>query len=218
MTSHKQIVANRRNALKSTGPRTEEGKQIASRNALRHGLTAETVVEMLEDRADYQAFEEAVAADFTAESAVERELVLRLASLLWRLRRATAIETDLMSMEGDILNERQHRPKRQSESSIALTTFFGLDQRVNSQAHRGERNHAKEIPGGQSFRLLEGKVAGRFVRLANEGHIERLSRYEMTLWRQVRQTLFTMEAMRWGNSHTLNRNSHFWRRGHNPEI
>jgi hypothetical protein len=44
---------------------------------------------------DYRGFEAAVIADYDAETAVERELVLRLASLLWRLRRIIAIETDL---------------------------------------------------------------------------------------------------------------------------
>ena len=95
MSSLKQIEANRRNALKSTGPKTPEGKYCSSRNALRHGLTAETVIAELEDAEDYQAFEAAVIADYDAESAVERELVLRLASVLWRLRRATGIETAL---------------------------------------------------------------------------------------------------------------------------
>ena len=93
MSSLKQIEANRRNALKSTGPTTPEGKERSRRNALRHGLTAETVIATLEDAEDYQAFEAAVIADYDAESAVERELVLRLASVLWRLRRATGIET-----------------------------------------------------------------------------------------------------------------------------
>ena len=95
MSSLKQIEANRRNALKSTGPTTPEGKERSRRNALRHGLTAETVIAALEDAEDYQAFEAAVTADYDAETAVERELVLRLASVLWRLRRATGIETAL---------------------------------------------------------------------------------------------------------------------------
>ena len=95
MSSLKQIEANRRNALKSTGPITPEGKARSSRNAIRHGLTAETVIAGLEDAEDYQAFEVAVTADYDAESAVERELVLRLASVLWRLRRATGIESGL---------------------------------------------------------------------------------------------------------------------------
>jgi hypothetical protein len=87
MTSYRQIEANRRNSLKSTGPRTEVGKQQSRRNAVRHGLTAETVIGTLEDAEDYWEFEAAVIADYDAQSAVERELVLRLASLLWRLRR-----------------------------------------------------------------------------------------------------------------------------------
>ena len=88
MTSFRQIEANRRNARKSTGPTSEEGKQRSRCNAVRHGLTAETVTGALEDAEDYKAFEAAITADYDAQSAVERELVLRLASLLWRLRRA----------------------------------------------------------------------------------------------------------------------------------
>ena len=101
MTSFRQIEANRRNALRSTGPKTDDGKQRASQNAVRHGLTAETVIVPLEDADDYQAFEQAVTADYDAETAVERELVLRLASLLWRLRRATSIETGLLRIAQD---------------------------------------------------------------------------------------------------------------------
>ena len=77
MTSLRQIEANRRNALRSTGPKTDDGKQNASQNAVRHGLTAETVIAPLEDPEDYKAFEQAVTADYEAETAVERELVLR---------------------------------------------------------------------------------------------------------------------------------------------
>ena len=59
----------------------------------------------MEDPEDYKAFELSVTADFDAQTAVERELVLRLASLLWRLRRATAIETGLLQIQSDILRE-----------------------------------------------------------------------------------------------------------------
>jgi hypothetical protein len=56
MASFSQIEANRRNALRSTGPKTEAGKRRSRRNAIRHGLTAETVIEVLEDPEDYKAF------------------------------------------------------------------------------------------------------------------------------------------------------------------
>src|ERR1700745_4467360 len=103
MTSYRQIEANRRNALLSTGPRTEEGKLESRRNAVRHGLTAETVIEILEDPEDYKGFEANIIADYDARTAVERELVLRLASLLWRIRRATGIEPALSRIQAEIL-------------------------------------------------------------------------------------------------------------------
>jgi hypothetical protein len=106
MTSLRKFAANRRNALSSTGPRTEEGKRASRRNALRHGLTAETVIEGLEDSEDYRGFEAAIIADYDAQTAVKRELVLRLASLLWRLRRIISIETDLLQIQATIRRAR----------------------------------------------------------------------------------------------------------------
>ena len=71
MTSLRQIESNRRNAQKSTGPKTQSGKQRSSQNAVRHGLTAETVIGPLEDPADYRAFEQAVTTAYDAETAVD---------------------------------------------------------------------------------------------------------------------------------------------------
>src|SRR5215213_8316788 len=123
MTTFKQIEANRRNALKSTGPTSGDGKQRSRRNAVRHGLTAETVIGALEDAEDYQAFEAALIADYDAQSAVERELVLRLASLLWRLRRATAIETQLFEIQAENLRS-HHQREQASPNSGAI--IYGL--------------------------------------------------------------------------------------------
>src|ERR1700744_4862244 len=127
MTSVRQIEANRRNARLSTGPVTEAGKRRSRQNAVRHGLTAETVIVALEDADDYAAFEMAVTADYDAPSAVERELVLRLASLLWRLRRATVIESGLFEIQARHLLQfrRRRREAQRSVSNIyplAITT------------------------------------------------------------------------------------------------
>ncbi len=109
MASARQIEANRRNALQSTGPKTEAGKQRSRRNAVRHGLTGKTGVGALEDAEDYKAFEAVIIGEFDAQSAVERELVLRLASLLRRLRRATITETGLDALD---LRNPQDRGRR----------------------------------------------------------------------------------------------------------
>src|SRR3984893_12544473 len=103
MTSLKQIEANRRNALQSTGPTSANGKHASRRNALRHGLTAETVLEPVENPDEYRIFEAAIVAESLPQTPVEQELVSRHASLFWRLRRATSIETGLLRMQGEIL-------------------------------------------------------------------------------------------------------------------
>ena len=101
MTTEKQIAANRENAKKSTGPRTSNGKRKSRRNALRHGLTAETVIDVLEEAADYEALAAAINADFRPATNFELQLIARLISLLWRLRRATAIESGLLALEAE---------------------------------------------------------------------------------------------------------------------
>src|SRR5262249_45837063 len=99
MTTEKQIIANQHNAKHSTGPRTESGKRRSRRNAVRHGLTAETAIDGLETAADYSAFERAIKSDYSPQTAIEGQLVTRLASLLWRLRRAVTIESGLLSLQ-----------------------------------------------------------------------------------------------------------------------
>lgn len=67
------------------------------------------MISNLENVEDYKAFEAAVTADYDAQTAVEREQVLRLASLLWRLRRAAAIETELFEIQAEVLQERRRQ-------------------------------------------------------------------------------------------------------------
>jgi hypothetical protein len=133
MTSFRQIAANRRNAAKSTGPTTDEGKQRSRCNAIRHGLTAETVIGALEDAEDYRAFEAAITAEYDAESAVERELVLRLASLLWRLRRATTIETGLFEIQADDLSNFKKTRQVRSDAQQIVYAMFAPPSPINEE-------------------------------------------------------------------------------------
>src|SRR5690242_183231 len=198
MTSFRQIEANRRNAQLSTGPVTDEGKRKSRRNALRHGLTAETVIDALEDAEDYAAFEMAVTADYDAQSAVERELVLRLASLLWRLRRATIIESGLFKIQARHLlqfrERREAHQKRQEmidsvyRNALATEEDIGLDDDEPKGSIVDPAPSSAVEPADSS-----GDLTRAFVRLSNlpTCPLDRLSRYESTLWRQAGQILFT---------------------------
>ena len=149
MTSFRQIEANRRNARKSTGPITQEGKQRSRCNAVRHGLTAETVIGALEDAEDYQAFEAAIIADYDAQSAVERELVLRLASLLWRLRRATTMETGLFEIQAEHLSGFRRARQINPAPREVVHAMFGRADSVSfdrDPASLGAANETAAVP------------------------------------------------------------------------
>ena len=199
MTSFRQIEANRRNARLSTGPVTEEGKRRSRQNAVRHGLTAETVIDALEDAEDYAAFEMAVTADYEAQTAVERELVLRLASLLWRLRRATAIESGLFRIQAKhLLQFRQSRRNHSMRQEIIDSMYrdaVPTDETMQNNEpadHRGAASPSIVTSADQSDDLTRA-----FVRLCNlpTYPLDRLSRYEATLWRQACQILFTLRSL-----------------------
>jgi len=203
MSSFRQIEANRRNARLSIGPVTEEGKRKSRQNALRHGLTAETVINALEDAQDYAAFETAVTADYDAQSAVERELVLRLASLLWRLRRATAIESGLFKIQAKhLLQFRQCRQTHQERQKIIDSTYRnGLATEEEMQQDNDEPRSSRLDPAPSS--TVEptdpsDDLTRAFVRLSSlpTYPLDRLSRYEATLWRQACQILFTLQCLR----------------------
>jgi hypothetical protein len=193
MSTLKQIAANRCNARKSTGPITPEGKERSRHNAVRHGLTAETVIPALEDAEDYQAFEAAVTADYDAETAVERELVLRLASVLWRLRRATGIETAVFDSMTDRSESPEQEPQPKSEAIIEIASLSEQAQLVLVE-QREQNASISNAP----YRKRQSHLATVFLRLCEQPTfpLDRLSRYEHLLWRQARQLVFTLEHLR----------------------
>jgi hypothetical protein len=204
MTSFRQIEANRRNSRKSTGPNTEQGKRRSRCNAVRHGLTAETVIGALEDAEDYKAFEATIIADYDAQSAVERELVLRLASLLWRLRRATAMETGLFAIQDDHLTPFRQAHKPQTGSQQIIYAMFGEADEAgferNSESPAVTESTAIMLsaePNPDYAAVPTAHLAQCFLRLANLPNLvlDRLSRYEVTLWRQVGHTLVALDDL-----------------------
>src|SRR3974377_369274 len=98
MATPKQIEANRRNAQKSTGPKTEEGKDRVRLNGLKHGCTAETIVLPGEDAAHYHATLDRWMGDGRTGSICEAALLERAARMEWRLHRIELAQTSRLTL------------------------------------------------------------------------------------------------------------------------
>jgi hypothetical protein len=92
MASEAQVLANRSNAEKSTGPRTPEGKAAVSQNAVRHGLLAREVVIKGEDLGQFEFYRDQMLGELAPVGSVESMLAERVVSLSWRLQRAERLQ------------------------------------------------------------------------------------------------------------------------------
>jgi hypothetical protein len=150
------------------------------------------------------AFEATIIADYDATTAAERELVPRLASLPWRIRRATGIETDLFRIQAEILCERQNvwanasGPEQRRQDVTRRVVKFaprGLckDPAHGSDADQEALTDGPDVSPGTSVSPSR-ELTICFLRLANtdNGVFERFDRYDTALWRQAVQTLMAL--------------------------
>jgi len=101
MATESQILANRRNAQKSTGPRSIQGKAAVSHNALKHGLYARQAIISSESRADFDLYREQMLSELAPAGPMESMLAERIVTLSWRLKRAGRIQNQVI----DALNQ-----------------------------------------------------------------------------------------------------------------
>jgi hypothetical protein len=105
MISAKQRAANERNAQKSTGPKTPEGKTASSLNNLRHGLRSENILLPGEDASVRAVLTESYYHQFKPVGPVEHRHVERLIAIDWRMRRVEAMEAGALTWTGEPLVE-----------------------------------------------------------------------------------------------------------------
>jgi hypothetical protein len=222
MATEKQIIANQQNAKHSTGPRTESGKRRSRRNAVRHGLTAETVIDTLEDAADYKAFERAIKSDYSPQTAIESQLVSRLASLLWRLRRAVIVESGLLNMQAEMILDQStcSRPLFEIDRD-RLSIFRKFLQPNDLENPMRKQQRAKEdirVTPIHSHRAETNQtntnIARSFLSLTSLDNqvFERLGRYEINLWRQAAQILLLLNSIEFrANDRLPDEHPHFRR-------
>jgi hypothetical protein len=98
MTTKKQISANRRNAKKSTGPRSDGGRSISRMNAVKHGALSEATPSPRENISGYNDYLIGLRREYCPQNVRENQLVERVALLLWREVRLAKYEVELISM------------------------------------------------------------------------------------------------------------------------
>ena len=120
MPSELKSETARANGAKSHGPKTAEGKEASSRNAIKHGLTAHTLILQCEPPEDYQAMLAEHIAIHQPATPPEKELVDQMAIARWRIRRFVAAETDLIDSEMVRNREKVNKEFAPTDSGVHL--------------------------------------------------------------------------------------------------
>src|SRR5262245_24405511 len=184
-----------------------QGKRRRSRRRdWRDGLADQTVVKALEHVRSYRAFERVLITSVDPRSVIELALAHRLASLLWRLRRASAIETGLFEIQSELLSARGQAPSRGPSQPGTLQT----PTQANGHG-KGPGSNGRDHPPGNNQEALSTSMrpllapwsksramAQCFLPLSNldPSLLDRVGSYEARLWRQAAQTIWTLDAMR----------------------
>ena len=140
MASAAQIRANRLNAQRSTGPRTEAGKEVTKHNALRHGLAAQDLVLPDEDPAALEALRAQLRAEHAPANHTEAMLVEDLAQCWWRLQRARLYE--VATIRGTFLRNRPFAPE-----------CIDVQLRYTSATERGWHRAITQLRTAQNHRI-----------------------------------------------------------------
>jgi len=173
-------------------------RRRSRRRAWRDGLADQTVVKVVEDVRSYRAFERALIASVDPRSVIELALVHRLASLLWRLRRASAIETGLFEIQGEHLLAFQQDPSHGRSQAGTHTKGPGSNGRDHPPISAHDNSLSTTMRAAPGRWSKSRTIAQCFLRLSNLDPtlLDRASSYEARLWRQSAQTIWTLDAMR----------------------
>jgi hypothetical protein len=152
---------NRNNAYHSTGPRTNAGKQRSCLNALRHGLTGQTVVMPAEDLEAYQLHIQSFVNEYHPQGATETQLVQSLADSAWRLNRVAVLETNLLTH--DIVYEDFPNHESTHEMREAIAIAHALDSHTRALANLSLHGQRLSRQFEKTLKLLQDLQAKRKV-------------------------------------------------------
>ena len=189
MATEAQVTANRLNARKSTGPRTEEGKAISAQNALKHGLLAREGIIRGEDQDEYDLHREQLLGQLLPGSPLEDILADRIVDLTWRLKRAAQDQDEAFGMLYDRLTADTPQAEEPAEQGALLGRMLLEDYggaAVLERLLRCERRIE-----GSLYRTLNQlrRVHDQLVK-AQEAEGETLARWREEDWEAKKARMF----------------------------
>ena len=178
--SPRKLAAQRANALKSTGPRTSEGKTIARQNSLKHGFFSCDVVNAVLDGPDrldeFNMMLDALLEEYDPQTVRERILIDEVAASCWRIRRVLRYECRETWSDDD----EDRRAARTESPSEAIAAVMGYD-------HQAVRE--------RTFRTFRRAGLHTFV-LPGDSNVDKIVRYERLIKRNLYRALYTLERIR----------------------
>jgi len=174
MSTKAQILANRHNAQKSTGPRSSQGKAAVSQNAVQNGLSARQTIISSESQADFDLYRERMLSELAPASPMESMLAERIIILSWRLKRAGRIQNQAI----DALNA-----NNTSSPLTKLTQSLFFKNHDQSQAR----------PSTSAANLTLGRMA--IKDFANARVLDRLLMYERRIEHSLYKTIIEFQRL-----------------------
>jgi hypothetical protein len=181
MATAAQILANRSNSHRSTGPQTEAGKERSSQNSYKHGLTSSKIVLPGEDPAEYDSFRAGILQQYQPANATEQILAEELAAAGWRLNRARAVEAEVLKkLMGDaadsavgLANVFIEKPKEFERlqrylTSIERAYYRALDKLTRLQKERRAEEAAAAIEQHWLAQVKEAQQTSETKERTNE--------------------------------------------------
>ncbi|MFC1603494.1 hypothetical protein ACFL5F_00565, partial [Planctomycetota bacterium] len=163
-----QITAKKKNAKKSTGPRTDEGKAVSSQNAVKHGLFAAEAVITGENPADYEAYHDQFLAELAPFGMIETMLAERIVSLSWRQQRVERMQNQAI----DVMIARDEPSPLSKQMQMMLP-----------ENHIDPRGAGPELVLGRSI----------IKDLSNSRVLERLMLYERRIENSLQKTIHKLK-------------------------
>ena len=198
MTSEKKAEANRRNALMSTGPRTQEGKDAVRLNAVKHGLLSQEILLPGEDGEALAELDERLRDELQPAGVVENLLVDRIVFAYWRLRRLGRVEAGIFVWQhfGELAERARREARRHTKQEGRVVDI--IDSERPTTTITDEKKYDDAISEAEVMEALQERetatLGQTFVRDAGTANaFSKLSRYETAIENRFYKALHELQ-------------------------